>query len=126
MQYRTRCLHVRREREKAEPADHDRERQQCNQEVEAIAEHALVPQQVNPFDRGNGGSESDLSRKSNSPVAPRAIDCSSGTDEVRTSSFVLPIRLPLFREGPGALDVIQTLLVLLVSRIDLPHCGFQT
>src|ERR1700686_785247 len=73
-----------------------------------------------------GGSESDLSRKSNSPVAPRAIDCSSGTDEVRTSSFVLPIRLPLFREGPGALDVIQALPVLLVSRIDLPHCGFQT
>ena len=46
--------------------------------------------------------------------------------KICTGSFVLPLRRPLFREGLLALNVIQALLVLLMSWKDLPHGSFQT
>src|SRR5580704_12575504 len=78
---------------------------------------------VKPLERGSGARGEDRPRQSTSSMA---IDCSPRTDEIAPRSFVLPIGLPLFRERLGPLNIVQALLVLLVSRIDLPHRGFQT
>ena len=78
-----------------------------------------------PLERGSGARGQDRPRQLTSSIV-LAVDCSPGADEIAPRSFVLPIGLPLFRERLGAVNIVQALLVLLMSRIDLPHCGFQT
>jgi hypothetical protein len=43
-----RPLRLRSDCDEAEPADHDRKGQRCNQEVEAIAEHVPVNDRIYP------------------------------------------------------------------------------